>query len=147
MYIIFLDLVYVCNKENGDVPRIQNDLVSRPLPFLQRSFISFHHLCGYDKPFSDETTSHSCELTVQKDAHQEEEYTEGLNRVNRTILLRVPESRLSNDGNVSKLSVWFHEHRPLPRINMNERLVLNAEFDAITGAFGADNIHLSTPQR
>ena len=143
----FLDLVYVCNKEGTNVKRFRNALVSRPLPFLRRSYISFHHLCGYDGLTNNEKTPYDCAITVQKDTHQEEEYTEGQIRQNRSLLLSVPESRLVNDGNVSKITEWFHEHRPLPRIKMNERVVLNAEFDANHGAFGADNIHFTTPQR
>ena len=144
---IFLDLVYVCNKEGSGVKRFRNALVSRPLPFLRRSYISFHHLCGYDGLTNNGESPNDCKITIQKDTHQEEEYTEGPVRQNRSILLSVPESRLVNDGNVSKITDWFHEHRPLPRVKMNERIVLNAEFDASRGGFGADNIHFTTPQR
>ena len=60
------------------------------------------------------------------------------------LLLEVPEDRLSNDGNVANLVEWFFEYRQLPHIHMNERLVLNAEFDRKNGGFGADNVHFHT---
>ena len=123
--------MYECNKKDSDdVNRIRNALVSRPLPYLRRSYISFHHLCGYDEPIDNGIIPNFCELTVQKDVHQEEEHTLGANRLNRSTLLFVPESRLSNDGNISKHTEWFYEYRALPQIDMNERIILNAEFDA-----------------
>ena len=131
--------MYVCNKEGLNVKRFRNALVSRPLPLLRRSYISFHHLCGYDG-----STSLDCALTIEKEPYQEESYTE---RQNRSIILAVPESRLSNDGNVSQRTEWFYEYYPLPRVDMHERVILNAEFDAKKGSLGLDNIHFSTPQR
>ena len=142
---MLLDRVYFCNK-GVDGGKVRNEFVSRPLPFLSRSYISFHHMCGYDVS-SDAEAPERCVLRVEKDQHQEEVHMLGSERLNRSILLSVPESRLSNDGNVSKVTEWFFEYRPLPKINMNERLVLAAEFDSKHGGFGADNIHFHTPQR
>ena len=142
-----LDHMYVCNKAGVmEIERFRNALVSRPLPYLKRSYLSFHHLCGYDETTSDQTP-HNCAITVQKEKNQEEEFTSGPDRPTRTIILTVPDSRLSNDGNLARVTEWFFEYRPLPRIDMNERLVLNAEFDAKKGGFGIDNIHFHTPQR
>ena len=146
---IFADLMYVCNKEPQpylNVMKFRNSLVSRPLPFLSRSFISFHHLCGYDQSSEDEI-SHDCAITIEKDSHQEEDYTQGPERPNRTTLLTVPEERLGNHGNVSQFNQWFFEYHQLPRINLYEKIVLKAEFDAKNGGFGLDNIRFHTPQR
>ena len=50
----------------GNIKRFENEFVSRPLPLLRRSFISFHQLCGnrnasaVDGPFA-------CSITVEKD--------------------------------------------------------------------------------
>ena len=88
-----------------------------------------------------------CNLTLLKDKHQEEEHILGPERQNRSDVLTIPESRLSNDGNVANVAQWHFEYRQLPYIEMNERLVLNAEFDGKYGGFGADNIRFHTPQR
>ena len=104
-------------------------------------------MCGYGESPTVGANPNSCKVTVQKDKYQGEEHTQGANGLNRSVLLTVPESRLSNDGRLSTLTEWFHEHQPLPRINMNERIVIDAEFDAKIGGFGADNIHFHTPQR
>lgn len=143
-----VDNVYVCNKAGSDdADRIRNDLISIPFPVLRRSYVTFHHLCGYDEAATDGSVPHNCKITIQKDEHQGEGHTQGSQRLNRSILLTVPESRLSNTGNISKITEWFYEHQPLPRIALNERIVLTAEFDAKSGGFGADNIHFHTPQR
>ena len=142
--------MYVCNKETQpylNVMKFRNALVSRPLPFLRRSYISFHHLCGYDQSSDGEFSIHDCAITIEKDVHQEEEHTQGSEKQNRTTLLTVPEERLGNHGNISSYNKWFFEYYPLPRISMHEKIVLKAEFDAKSGAFGLDNIRFHTPQR
>ena len=116
------------------------------MPFLKRGLISFHHLCGYDDSPSPGNPT-NCLLTLEIDPHQEELYISSPDRQNRSLVLTVPESRLLNDGNVSSRTNWFFEYHQLPLINMNERIVLRAEFDSNNGGFGVDNIHFHTPQR
>ena len=81
------------------------------------------------------------------DPHIEEEYISSPGRTNRSLVLSVPEIRLLNDGSVASHTNWFFEYQQLPVIKRFERLVLEAEFDARKGGFGADNIHFHTPQR
>ena len=140
--------MFVCNKGAIIAPkRFRNTLVGRRLPLLTRSYISFHHLCGYDES-GNVQAPYSCTVKLEKDQYQEEEQRHvGSEKLNRSIILTVPEARLSNDGKLSKIKEWFFEYRPLARINMNERIVLVADFDANYGGFGADNIHFHTPQR
>ena len=140
-------MVYVCNKHGvGNIKRFVNEFVSRPLPLLRRSFISFHQLCGNQNP-STSGGPFACAITVEKDQHQEEEHIAGPQRQDRSVLVTVPGSSLRNDGDVQNLSEWFFEYHQLPHIGMNQRLVLKAVFDAKDGGFGADNIHIHTPQR
>ena len=81
------------------------------------------------------------------DPHIEEEYISSPDRTNRSLVLTVPEIRLLNNGSVGRITDWFYEYQQLPVVNRFERLVLEAEFDARKGGFGADNIHFHTPQR
>ena len=148
-HLFHLDYVYNCDKQGSDNPltqRIKNAIISRPLPFLKRGFISFHHLCGYDDS-PDPGAPKNCSITLEMDPHIEEEYISSPGRTNRSLVLSVPEIRLLNDGSVASHTNWFFEYQQLPVIKRFERLVLEAEFDARKGGFGADNIHFHTPQR
>ena len=147
--IFLIDYVYTCNKEGSNDPsvkRIKNAIISRPLPTLKRGFISFHHLCGHDNTTSSGIPS-NCSVTLNKDRHQEELYVSSSEKKNRSLIYSVPESRLINDGSIASKTDWFLEYQPLPVVDRNEKIVLEAEFDAKYGGFGADNIHFHTPQR
>ena len=98
------------------------------------------HLANTDTP-------ENCTLTLEKDDHQEDEYTLGTEKFNRSIIMSMPQSRLANNGSLADISEWFYENVPLPRIHRKERVVLSAQFDSKYGGFGADNIHFHTPQR
>ena len=143
--------MYVCNKQGGGGAQYRNALISRPLPTLRRSYISFHHLCGFEDPTisdpSNADTPGNCTLKLEQDYHQEDEYIAGTERLNKSIIVSMPRSRMVNNGSLADVTEWFYDHIQLPRINLGERVVLTAEFDTKYGAFGADNIHFHTPQR
>ena len=116
------------------------------MPALKRGFISFHHLCGYDDS-STPANPTNCTIALKKDPHQEEVYVTSPERKNRSLAYEVPESKLLNNGSLSRITNWFFEYQQLPIVNRHEKIVLEAEFDSENGGFGADNIHFHTPQR
>lgn len=143
--------MYTCSKAGGGAKKFRNSLISRPLPTLRRGYISFHHFCGNVDPTKtnpvNTDTPENCTLTLEKDDHQEDEYTLGTEKLKKSIIMSLPQSRMMNNGSLADISEWFYDNVPLPRIQKKERVVLTAEFDSKYGGFGADNIHFHTPQR
>lgn len=59
----------------------------------------------------------------------------------------VAEERLYNNGTVQQQTEWMFESLPLPPIQPDSKLVVDALIDVQNGAVGFDNIKISTKQR
>ena len=138
---ILLDGMFVCVRDESNVGLIHNSLTSIPLPKLQRSYVSYHQICGKNTP-SDGSTAIDC--SVKAYMYTALDPTE--NEFETKLFHEIPSTMLRNDGSLSQSQEWFYDEIKIPRTNGEQQLRFLASFDSKFGGFGIDNVHFHTPQ-
>ena len=137
------DLMYQCNRDviaPEKKTTASNQLVSMRMPDLKRTYLSFHHLCGYQNPSVTSSSKVPCSLN----AHQ---VTEDQGKTIEKQIFDIPDDRLVNDGSLGSKDEWFYENLHIGLIKRRSRVVLRSNFDAKNGGVGLDNLHFNTPQK
>lgn len=138
--------MYACNRGIAEdkIETVRNQLTSPALPALKRSYMSFHHICGY--PETATGSPKPCSITVVKTEGGLNERKPQLSDT-EAMIYTVPEEKLLNDGPLSATTEWFYEKISLGIIAEGSRITLRSTYDANFGAVGFDNIHFHTPQK